>query len=187
MTEERSTWGRWVYHPDPFVLRLAENTRDEYEVDLDRCTSSAEMLDWIMQVASKPGVTAEDLGHLVGALNHLFHPQAYLCSGGEDKRIDPRATVEQAQRDHEEGIAWEREMRQKGNLLGPRIDTTRPMVRGSVLRQPRRSPRRHNTAVEWRGQSFGPGNDLNGGDIASSCYYGVDAGMPEPYINDARR
>lgn len=120
MAEQRRIWGRWVYHPDPFVLRLAEDTQDEYEVDLDHCTTSAEMLDWIIQVASKTGVTAEDLGHLVGALNYLFRPQAYLCSGGQDRQIDPRATVQQAQRDHDNGATWEKEMRQKGKLFGPR-------------------------------------------------------------------
>ena len=120
MAEARTTWGRWVFHSDPFVLRLAENSQDEYEVDLDDCTSSAPILDWIMQVASTSGVTAEDVGHLVGALNYLLRPQAYVCSGGTDRTIDPRATVQQALRDHDEGVAWSEGMRKSGKLSGPR-------------------------------------------------------------------
>lgn len=86
-------WGRWTLDKDALALSLAEGTQDEYEVDLERCTKSAEVLDWIMQVAGKTGVSEEDLGYLVRAINDLLRPQATMCGAGKDKTIDPRAVL----------------------------------------------------------------------------------------------
>ena len=47
--------------------------------------TSAQMLDWIMQVAGKQWVTNEILGDLVHALNDIFKPQSNLCSHGWGK------------------------------------------------------------------------------------------------------
>jgi hypothetical protein len=58
-----------------------------YPIDLERFTRSTEMLDMIMQVAGKSWATDKCLAGLVHALDHLLHPQAYLCSGGTDKRL----------------------------------------------------------------------------------------------------
>ena len=118
--EPRTTWGRWVYHPDTFVLRFAEGTTDEYEVDLDRCKTSAEVLDWIFQVSKKGWVTAAEVGELVGALEYLLDPQCNLCSLGQDKPIDPRATVARVLKERVADEAKLEDMRRKGRLLGPR-------------------------------------------------------------------
>lgn len=82
-----------------------------YEVDLYRCTSSAEVLDWIIQIAGKEWASAEHggddsehnpdgwtddaiLAGLVRALDDVLHPQAHLCSFGTSKRLGRRRIVE---------------------------------------------------------------------------------------------
>ncbi len=64
-----------------------------YDVDLEDCTTSAHVLDWIMQVASK-GVSDRVLAWLVRDLNRMLRPQATLCSGGIEKGpIDVKKTL----------------------------------------------------------------------------------------------
>jgi hypothetical protein len=58
-----------------------------YPINLDRFTSSAAMLDTIMQVARKTWATPECVAGLVLALDYLLHPQATLCSGGSDMKL----------------------------------------------------------------------------------------------------
>ncbi len=65
-----------------------------YYVDLDTCRTSAEMLDWIFQVAGKAGISTEDLGYLVRDLDALLTPQRTLCSWGTTKGpIDVKAVL----------------------------------------------------------------------------------------------
>jgi len=78
-------WGPWHYRPDN--LTLVHD--DGYDVDLERCRTSAEVLDWIAQVSGKDVVYDEkDVGHLVRALDEMLGLQARLCGGGQDHTID---------------------------------------------------------------------------------------------------
>jgi len=61
--------------------------RDDYEVDLTTCTSSAEVLDWIAQISQKNWATAACLAGLVNALDDIFDLQSSLCGCGHDKRL----------------------------------------------------------------------------------------------------
>lgn len=61
----------------------------DYDIDLEKCTSSAEVLDWIAQVAQKSWVDDAALGSLVRKLDRLLDLQATLCGGGEDHQLDP--------------------------------------------------------------------------------------------------
>ena len=54
-------------------------------------SSSAQVLDWIFQMAGKSWVASQDLGDLVHALEDLIDPQANLCSFGTDKQFDVKA------------------------------------------------------------------------------------------------
>ncbi len=65
--------------------RTLTHTPTGYYVDLDTCRTSAEMLDWIFQVAGKAGISTVDLGHLVRDLEALLTPQRTLCSWGTTK------------------------------------------------------------------------------------------------------
>jgi hypothetical protein len=89
-------WGGWTLNLlDADVLLVYEPVL--YEVDLGRCKTSAQVLDWICQVASTSWATPEIVGNLVMAINDLLVPQATLCSCGTEqgpkKFSDIRQTV----------------------------------------------------------------------------------------------
>ncbi len=72
----------WAYDPEALTLT---HRGPHYEIDLEEINSSAEMLDWIFQVASKQWADARTLAELVWALDEIFDPQSTLCSGGRDR------------------------------------------------------------------------------------------------------
>jgi hypothetical protein len=76
--------GDWTYDPSTLVVRYREGFSEEREVDLERCNTSAGMLDWIMWFSNKNGTTTEAIGDLVRILHILLHPQATLCSYEEE-------------------------------------------------------------------------------------------------------
>jgi len=81
---EVARWGIWQLK-EGSVLRCGNFSLSGvgfYEIELDRMTSRAEMLDTIFQVANKNWITSEAIGDLVRALDDLLDPQAHLCSGG---------------------------------------------------------------------------------------------------------
>src|SRR4051794_26104992 len=75
--EHGDNWGNWIYDAETLVLR--HKTR-HYEMDLEQCATSGQTLDRIFQICGKSWATAEDLGHLIQALDDLLKPQANLCS-----------------------------------------------------------------------------------------------------------
>jgi hypothetical protein len=82
-------WGKWEFDAESLVLKYRESGRNEYEIDLQSMTSSAEMIDWIFQLSMKTWVSRQEIGDLVRALDDLLRPQSNLCSGGKDKHFDP--------------------------------------------------------------------------------------------------
>jgi hypothetical protein len=82
--------GNWAYHEDTADLQYVPSGAPH--IDVGRLTTSAEVLDVIMQQESKPYFTADEIGDLVRILNLLLEPQATLCSGGKHKPLaDPVA------------------------------------------------------------------------------------------------
>lgn len=91
------TWGRWKFVQKNLTLFYEpgkEVHTDWYEVDLEECLTSAAVLDWIAQIASKIWATNDCIGNLVRALNDLLNPQSNLCSfglgGTESKRLSSK-------------------------------------------------------------------------------------------------
>jgi hypothetical protein len=82
---QRGDWGPWRL--DPAVLVLYLEPHHAYEVDLERCTTSAEVLDWVCQVAAKTWADDATLAGLVRALDDVLAPQAHLCSSGQPKTL----------------------------------------------------------------------------------------------------
>jgi hypothetical protein len=78
-------WGPWVLDGETYVLRNVE-TPHGYEVDLERCLDSAQVLDWLAQVAGKTWATPEVLAGLVHALDDVLALQTNLCGSGIGKR-----------------------------------------------------------------------------------------------------
>lgn len=83
--EHGDTWGNWRYDAKKLVLT---HIPQDYEIDLEDCSTSAKTLDWIFQMESKVWMTHEDKGNLLDALDDLIDPQATLCSGGANKTLD---------------------------------------------------------------------------------------------------
>ena len=83
-------WGNWQFKASTLVLEYKPADKHWwYEVDLERCSTSAGMLDWIFQVTNKSRhcLSTQDLGDLLEALNDLLRPQETLCSYAQNKRI----------------------------------------------------------------------------------------------------
>ena len=77
----------WVFVKSSLTLSLKETysgkSGERYFVDLKKCTTSAEALDWIMQVAEKQWATDEVIASLVRALQYYLRLQQTLCSLGK--------------------------------------------------------------------------------------------------------
>jgi hypothetical protein len=78
----------WLYHRKTRVLKLTEFPN--YEIDLDRCTNSAEVLDWISQVSKKTWATSEMIGDLVLKIDEVLNLQKNICGWGVDHKLDVR-------------------------------------------------------------------------------------------------
>ena len=76
-----------------------------YEIDLEDCNTSGQILDWICQVSQKTWCTPADAGQLVQALNDLLDPQAHVCGCGGEKRFDARTWLKQKRR-KENASSW---------------------------------------------------------------------------------
>ena len=77
-------WEAWRVEASNYTLTHA---MWDYYVDLEECCSSAEVLDWIAQVAHKGWASPSVLAGLVHALDDVFDVQARFCSGGRDMRL----------------------------------------------------------------------------------------------------
>lgn len=88
-------WGRWKLDLERLVLIDSHPSGYGYEIDIEKCTTSAEVLDWLAQMRTKTWVNTEDLGDLIVAFDDILSLQATLCSGGEDcGPIDVAAIVQ---------------------------------------------------------------------------------------------
>ena len=86
-------WNGWRVE-DGMLFYSAYVGGGEYPISLQHLTTSAEMLDAIMQVAKQPWATDHCLAGSVRALNEMFQPQAWLCSDGDDKTMSEEKTAE---------------------------------------------------------------------------------------------
>ncbi len=87
-------FGNWEFDEKHLTLTNTGEGRGYY-VDLERCATSAQVLDWICQIDSKPWATKEDVGSLVRAITFLLNPQATLCGEGKDHGpLDVRSVIE---------------------------------------------------------------------------------------------
>jgi hypothetical protein len=90
--ERRAEWGPWHIDRDVLVLWTGAGGH-RYEVDLEDCTTSAKVLDWICQVTGKQWGDARQavVSGLVTALDDVLNPQAHHCSSGQSKQLSQAA------------------------------------------------------------------------------------------------
>jgi hypothetical protein len=77
-------WGRWTLDAEHLVL----SHEVDYDVDLQRFSSCAPMLDMITQVRNKTFMTTTDVGDLVAALDDIFDIHSKLSRSGVDRSIE---------------------------------------------------------------------------------------------------
>ena len=85
-------WGNWIYRPSTHTLEYRDGPR-RYEIDLESCTQSSEVLDWVAQITQKRWSSSKDIGDFVQALNELLALQKNYCPGGEPRTADPRVIL----------------------------------------------------------------------------------------------
>lgn len=94
------SWGPWRLHLQTYVLYHA--AKNYYYVDLEECTTSARVLDRIIQVSKKPWADDATVAGLIRALGDVLSPQRELCSFGTSKHLAKTRIRELARQAHEE-------------------------------------------------------------------------------------
>lgn len=95
-------WWPWHLNPDTMTLQLPYPGDPDsityhvmHEVALSECRRSAEVLDWVAQVAGKRWEpyhdTAAVVAGLVFAFDDVLHLQATLCGSGVDHELSEAA------------------------------------------------------------------------------------------------
>jgi hypothetical protein len=115
-------WGAWAFYPAELILL---HEKEDYDIDLAACTTSAAVLDWIAQVEGKVWATPSDVGYLVAAICDLLNPQANLCSFGEP------TTIESGEQLRELVLGNERKLELSPQRFGGRV---RPLDEGGRAR-----------------------------------------------------
>lgn len=79
-------WGPWQLDATACVLYARQPYRyTRYEIDLETCTTSAETLDRICQIADETWADDATLAGLIRALSDVLHPQGGLCPSCANK------------------------------------------------------------------------------------------------------
>lgn len=83
-------WGPWQLDPNTFELDTASGTTHGYPINLLTYTNSAEVLDWICQVAGKTwnDDAAPSLGSFVPSTTSSSHRP--ICAQGVNRDGSPR-------------------------------------------------------------------------------------------------
>ncbi len=86
-----TNFGPWEFDLDE---RMLVHQEQQYDIPLDGINSSASILDWIMQIGSKPWATSLDVSSLVHAFSCILHPQQHYCSFEENMRASGKQLAE---------------------------------------------------------------------------------------------
>lgn len=87
---------------NPWALRVGDDDSaflvyesEGYEIPLAECRTSAEVLDWIIQIVGKNWANDSVIAGLVHAFDAILRPQQVMCSfGKEGGPIDVETQVE---------------------------------------------------------------------------------------------
>lgn len=72
-------WGVWSLDLDTLTLTAALSRGQTYAIELNRCLTAAQVLDWVMQIGGKSW-RDEALSDFIDAIRDTVHPQGGLCS-----------------------------------------------------------------------------------------------------------
>jgi hypothetical protein len=83
----RAHYGPWKFRRDNCTLEMTgpayPGGSNPYYIDLDRCCTPEEMLDWVFQINGKEWGAPEVVKSMLDAFDDLVAPQASLCSFGQ--------------------------------------------------------------------------------------------------------
>jgi hypothetical protein len=84
----KTTWGDWVLDKNALVLK---HQVIGYEIYLDECNNSAQILDWIIQISQKDSWATNDvLAELVRALDDILDIQGHFCGSGVSREANSK-------------------------------------------------------------------------------------------------
>ncbi len=114
-------WGNWVFNRKSLVLQFAPSSSPtldwwNWEVDLEECRTSAQVLDWLCESQGKNGISNMDIGDLLEAIDYLANGlQGLMCSFGVERS---------------DGASWASKLRplKANKRYGPRGATIRARV-----------------------------------------------------------
>jgi hypothetical protein len=99
IAKDQGPWGNWRLNASNYTLEYYKAGNWWYEVDLEQCSNSAQVLDWIFQVSKKQWLSPTGLADLVKALDAVLDPQARLCSFGKSKKMS-KAAIRKLVKEH---------------------------------------------------------------------------------------
>lgn len=115
-TEE---FGPWLFDIEDLLLIHQDS---DYIIPLEGISSSASILDWIMQVQLKDWCQVHDLYALVLAFKRILDPQAHFCSFEEEQPGNAghlaRQYAERVEKQREELQRFDRIQAQANAILG---------------------------------------------------------------------
>ena len=66
-------WGHWVYNARNLTLVIKKPPyHSEYEIDLERCSTASEALNWIVHMSCKTWMDDKNLADLIRALHDVL-------------------------------------------------------------------------------------------------------------------
>jgi len=92
--EGKAKWGAWRYNPDNMTLEIDSKVSgypedNPYYVDLERCNTSAKVLDRLCQLLYKEWCPPQQVGYLLKAIDELAGGlQDVMCSCGANLHFD---------------------------------------------------------------------------------------------------
>ena len=86
---KNTQWGNWKFNPELLTLTYEPFF---YQLDLERMSSSAQILDFIFQAHTLACLTDKDKSDLLKAIDGTLYPQNNYCSFGVE-RMTPQAHV----------------------------------------------------------------------------------------------
>lgn len=78
----------WVYVPNQKIIDFRGIVNDmeiPYYIELERCGTSAQVLDWIVQISKKTWADDKCVANLVRILDDVLDLQANYCSFGVER------------------------------------------------------------------------------------------------------
>lgn len=103
-----------IAHLNNLTLSIMRQGHEVYYVDLEQCTTSAQLLDRIFQIAGKTWVSPTLMGLIIKALDTCLYPQATLCSCGMDSTIEPSEIKKLVKSRMREAVAWKDSYEREG-------------------------------------------------------------------------